>query len=79
MSLRFLRARHEWLQLVIASLNWEVLGFPIEPPPRAQLGAPISEAQHQIVERLESMLGHFLCMPDFEVDDLGRAQENFQA
>lgn len=75
--LRFLRARHELLQLTIASLNWEVLGYPLKPPPRARLGAKFSNEQHSIVERLESLLDHFLRADDFTGDDLGRTQEKF--
>ena len=73
----FLQARHELLQTVVCCLNWEVLGFPLEPPKHAQLGAPISVQQHEILERIESMLDHFLRMPEFEGDGLGRAQEKY--
>ena len=76
---RFLRARHELLQIVIASLNWEVLGFPLSPPETARLGSTFSSAQHQTVERLESMLDHFLRMPAFKAEDLGRAHEKFSS
>jgi hypothetical protein len=73
----FLQTRHELLQTVVCCLNWEVLGFPLEPPKHAQLGAPISVQQHEILERIESMLDHFLRMPEFEGDGLGRAQEKY--
>ena len=76
---RFLKARHELLQVVIASLNWEVLGFPLTPPKTARLGSEFSSAQHQTVERLESMLDHFLRMPDFKAEDLGRAHDKFSS
>ena len=37
----------------------------------------MSVQQHEILERIESMLDHFLRMPEFEGDGLGRAQEKF--
>ena len=74
---RFLNAQHQLLNVVICSLNWESLGFPASPPGCAQLGAPISAQQHTVIERLESLVAHFMRMPDFVGDDLGRAKEKF--
>lgn len=48
MRRRFLRVRHQMVQIILCCLNFEACGFNPAPPPRAQLGAPISEAQHQI-------------------------------
>lgn len=48
------------------------------PPPNAQLGAPISEQQHGIIERFEAMLSHFLSVAPFEGSELGRAAGKFQ-
>ena len=75
----FYRIRHELLQVVLISLNWETLGFPTSPPKEAVLGAPISAQQHAIIERIEGMLNHFLHMSPFGADDLGRSNEKFQA
>jgi len=61
--------------LIIASLNWEVLGYPASPPDEACLGSPSTEAQHLIWEHVENMVDHFLKMADFTGDDLGRFQE----
>lgn len=76
MRRRFLRVRHQMVQIILCCLNFEACGFNPAPPPRAQLGAPISEAQHQIIERIEGLVSHFLG-PHFEGRELGRAQEKF--
>ena len=75
--MRYLQTRHKLLQIITCSLNWQVLGYKSSPPSCAQLGAPIHDAQHAILERIEAMLDHFLHMPDFEGSDLGRAQGKF--
>ena len=41
-QLRYRKTRHRLLQLIICSLNWEVLGHPTVPPRHAVLGASIS-------------------------------------
>ena len=64
---------------MIASLNWETLGFCSEPCPRAVLGSTINVQQHEIIEHLEDMLDHFLNMGSFGTDDLGRTGEKFQS
>ena len=75
--LRILRARHELLNVAICALNWESLGFPSQPPGSAQIGAPISSQQHQVIERLEKLIWHFTDVPTFSGDDLGRCYEKF--
>lgn len=75
---RRLFVRHQAVQLIIASLNWEVLGYPASPPDEACLGSPSTEAQHLIWEHVENMVDHFLKMADFTGDDLGRFQEKYQ-
>eukprot|EP00438_Fugacium_kawagutii_P027310 Skav202710 [mRNA] locus=scaffold654:644734:649143:+ [translate_table: standard] len=75
--LKLLRAHHELLNVVICALNWETLGFPAEAPSHARLGASISMQQHQVIERKEGMLWHYLQVPSFDGDDLGRAYEKF--
>ena len=74
---RLLKSCHECVNIILCSLNWECLGFPAHPPEHARVGAPISNAQHGIIERLESMVMHLLHTPDFNGDDLGRAKEKF--
>ena len=74
---RYLEVRHRMLQIVIASLNWTVLGHVKSPPVCAQLGAPISQQQHLVIERFERMLDHFLHMSDFQGTDLGRVSGKF--
>lgn len=69
---RKLLAKHRALQLVVSVLNWECLGHPKWPPAEACVGAKISDAQHLILEHLESLIDHHLDMADFKHDDLGR-------
>eukprot|EP00438_Fugacium_kawagutii_P021739 Skav206696 [mRNA] locus=scaffold99:17529:21803:+ [translate_table: standard] len=76
--LKFNRAKHDLLVLVICSLNFEVLGFPKRAPPNAQLGAHISSQQHAVIERIDRTLSHFMQMSPWSADDLGRAREKFE-
>ena len=73
--LKFHRAVHSLVNVVICSLNWEVLGFPREPPRAARIGAHISIAQHEVISRIESMVVHFVRMAPFASTDLGRIRE----
>ena len=75
---RFFRLRRFLLQQVVCCLNWIELGHPCEPPSSAQLGAPISDPQRQILNRLESMLDHYLDVKPFAGEELGRSCEKFQ-
>lgn len=54
-------------------MNWLALGFPKSPPALACLGGPISESQHEMLERLEGMIDYFLTAPEVSLADLGRA------
>lgn len=74
---RYLEVRRKMLQILIASLNWTVLGHVQRPPVCAQLGAPISNQQHLVIERFERMLDHFLHMSVFQGTDLGRVSGKF--
>ena len=49
------------------------------PPERARLGSFINQQQHQVIERLEAKLDHFLQVEPFMPDDLGRARDKFQS
>ena len=75
----YFAVRHRMLQLVLTSLNWEVLGFVSIAPDRARLGSWISPGQHAIIERLEEALDHFLHVPAFGSDELGRSYSKFQS
>ena len=75
---RYHVARHRLLQLVVIGLNWECLGHPIWPPQHACLDFHMTDAQHQVVERLNDMVAHFLHAPAFPASELGRASEKFQ-
>lgn len=76
--LRFNRAKHDLLAIVICALKFEVLGFPKHAPPNAQAGAHISSQQHAVIERIDRMLTHFMHMSPWIADDLGRAREKFE-
>ena len=75
---KWLLARHTLLQWVVISLNWEMLGHPLIAPPSACVGASLSVQQHEILERLEDQLTHFLNVGPFPADSLGRAAVKFQ-
>ena len=77
-QLRYHRTRHRLLQLIICSLNWEVLGHKLVPPRHAMIGASISSQQHDVICRLEKFVDHFLHGDSFLPSDLGRASEKFQ-
>ena len=75
---RFLKAQRELLTIVISALNFETLGFPVFPPAQACAGFPMSVAQHETHERIESMIAHFMRMQKFQSDDLGRVTAKFR-
>ena len=72
---RLLETRAHCLQYVVVSLNWLNLGCPISPPPSACVGSHLSDGQHDMLERLEDLIHHFLKAPDISFDELGRAAE----
>ena len=76
---RFFRARHHLLQLAVISFNWEVLGFKSEPPLQATTAGSFSNAQLDVIQRLEDMLTHFLQMGPFGIEELGRPAEKFKS
>ncbi len=76
---RFFHVRHHLLQLAVISLNWEVLGFKPKPPTQATTAGLFSNAQLDVIQRLEDMLTHFLQMGPFGIDELGRPAEKFKS
>ena len=76
---RFFRVRHHLLQIAVISFNWEVLGFKSEPPAQATTVGCFSQAQLDVIQRLEDMLTHFLMMGSFGAEDLGRPAEKFKS
>ena len=75
---RFYEMKHRLVQLIISALNWAELGHPSVAPERASVGAVISPSQHAVIERIESLVTHFLHVGHFTRDDLGRSFEKFQ-
>ena len=71
----FFETRAQWVQHIIGVLNWQTLGHARSPPDHARLGAPMSPQQHAIVERIETMVTHFMIAPGMKLGDLGRAGE----
>lgn len=63
------------LQIVVVGLNWLTLGHAQTPPAHACLGAPISSAQHEMLERVEEMIDLFLRAPATPFAKLDRAAE----
>ena len=74
----YFKARHDLLSLIVCVLNWQLLGFPKSPPTIAVQGYPLSVQQHEVLERLELMLDHFLHAESFQASDLGRVQTKFE-
>ena len=75
---KFHAVRSRLLNCLICTLNWEVLGHPSVPPAHARLGASISPAQHQVIQRFEGLLSHFLRSGPFQGAELGRSAGKFQ-
>ena len=75
---RFLKLRANLLQHIIGVLNWECLGHPTKPPLKACCGIPFTEAQWDMVCRLERLVDHFLLADDVSSCTLGRSSEKFR-
>ena len=50
-----------------------------EPPPQATTAGTFTNAQLDVVQRLEDMLTHFLPMGPFGIEELGRPAEKFKS
>ena len=74
---KFHRLRAQVLQSVIGVLNWECLGHPTRAPPNACVGSPFSDAQWDMVCRLERLVDHFLRPGSISSSSLGRSGEKF--
>jgi len=74
---KFVEARSCLLQHVIGVLNWESLGHPNKPPPEACVGFGYSDAQWDMVCRLERLVDHFLRAGPISAQSLGRSGEKF--
>lgn len=73
----FLQVRAQLLQCVVATLNWECLGHPVKPPPSACAGYKYSDAQLDMLDRLERLIDHFLQAGPLSSHELGRSGEKF--
>ena len=71
---KFLETRAKLLQVVIIVLNWLSLGYPKYPSTVCELGAKISDQQHAMIERLESLVGYFLLAEPVAAAELGRGK-----
>ena len=71
------KIRNSLLQLVIATLNWEALGHPVDPPPQACAGYGFSDEQWDMVVRLDRLIGHFVQASAISSQTLGRCSEKF--
>ena len=65
------------LAVVISVLNWLLLGYPKNPPPEARAGAPLTEEQCAIQDRLLKLICRFLRASAFDPDSLGRCSDKF--
>eukprot|EP00974_Lingulodinium_polyedra_P024862 2404047-Lingulodinium_polyedra.AAC.1 len=59
--------------MAVCALNWQVLGFPREPPPGACVGAGTSPAQERQTGRLERLCLYAVHWGRGSGSDLGRA------
>lgn len=65
--------------MIVCVLNWETLGHPVAPPPQARVGYGYSEAQVDMLGRLERLVDFFLAAGDFDAGSLGRSVEKLDA
>ena len=72
-----LRVRTQLLQILVCSLNWETLGHASVPPRHARAGMPVTSQQQRVLDLLEAQIDHFLRVPPFLADDLGRSASKF--
>ena len=75
--LRFHTTALAMLSVIISMLNWLLLGFPKQPPPEARAGAPITEEQSAVQDRLLKLIVRFLRASAFDSETLGRCSEKF--
>jgi hypothetical protein len=70
-----LKAHAKLVQIVVVTLNWLTLGYPKHCPQQPLIGSTISTQQHDMLERLESLVGYFLAAQPVSFAELGRAGE----
>lgn len=76
---KHLAYRNQVVQMIVCVLNWETLGHPVAPPPQARVGYGYSEAQVDMLGRLERLVDFFLAAGDFDAGSLGRSVEKLDA
>lgn len=76
---KLLQVRARALQVVIGVLNWESLGHPTSPPAKACVGFGFTNAQWDMVCRLERLVDHFLQPGFISSSTLGRSAEKFSS
>ena len=73
--MKFLKLRNSVVQQIIGILNWEALGHVSTPPPQAKVGFGFTDAQLAMIERIESLVTHFLVAGTFHASSLGRSAD----
>lgn len=73
--MKFLKLRNSVVQQIIGILNWEALGHVCTPPPHAKVGFGFTDAQLAMIERIESLVTHFLVAGTFHASSLGRSAD----
>ena len=74
-----LQLKYQLCQVVIATLNWETLSHPSQPPAKACIGSRMSLEQSNMIDRILGMIAHFTAFSSFVPSELGRASEQFDA
>ncbi len=76
---KLLQVRARALQMVIGVLNWECLGHPVVPPAKACVGFGYTDAQWDMVCRLERLVKHFVQPGNISPGTIGRSAEKFSS
>ena len=74
-----MKLRASLVQSIVVILNWECLGHITEPPDKARSGVSFSDAQWDMIERLERLVDYFLQPGDLTSGSLGRSAEKFSS
>ena len=77
--MKFLKLRNSVVQQIIGILNWEALGHVSTPPPQAKVGFGFTDAQLAMIERIESLVTHFLVAGTFHASSADKLSRLFVA
>ena len=67
------------VQVIIAVLNWEAVGFPTWIPRECVLGRALSSAQRRMVSRIRDSVEDFVSIDEGTLKDLSRSADKFRS